>query len=690
MEKFHVIRAQYGGIGDELQGRMPLAYAHIVQVLVDAILWMFPIQAFSTGMSPLLVIAGTGLLTISYQGLFDLAKQFLDPYDNENYGKGEDPLSVDTLIAETNAGSVRWLLGFEEMPFNVQRLKDGELYDYLLPVRGYSVEELAQMEEEKIQRDAEMEEQRQREEEERIQREEEEKVERLEEEEEAIQPKEEEEDIQLNETQIQAESNATASKLGNDCVAEIQDIEVNQTAVIAGSAEAQNDTVKDRRPVHKVTTLAGGKAVSFKPDEEKKKVDTIKPAAPRAVANGYLDSLSRPSNVENQNRTVREGGDSFVPDMVDLVEELEQDAATTELKYQEKAAEIEEAAESELLETVDVLIASPGSQDNEKTYLVKEQKKKKEPNDDQTRLDGISQVVGSPSEDPTAMEEVQQPERLEDKAFNSIQELGDGSTEPARESEDDNFVGLQSLSGISELRGSPLDGMTEGGEASLPRSKAESGDDSDDQETSDFMPGQNEKGPDGKEYRLKKYRLSQMLPDEEWKEELEPVQIEPMTLGDYNEQVSKIISAAKEDMLETEAILNAKPGFDPLGWDYDDEQLAPMTEEDLDDPTTNTTDLGVNGDLGEVGEDIDLEALEMDVDDEIETDVDTPADSNSYLDTNGDTSQSPQTDIQKKFDINDSKEGGNNPDDLGGKAATSAEEDLMLTLKIIMDHQGQL
>ena len=35
-----MIRAQYGAIGDELQGRMPLAYAHIVQVLLDVVLWM--------------------------------------------------------------------------------------------------------------------------------------------------------------------------------------------------------------------------------------------------------------------------------------------------------------------------------------------------------------------------------------------------------------------------------------------------------------------------------------------------------------------------------------------------------------------------------------------------------------------------------------------------------------------------
>jgi predicted membrane chloride channel (bestrophin family) len=160
MEKFHVLRAQYGSIGDELQGRMPLAYAHIVQILVDLILWMYPIMALSVGMSPLLCVLGTGLLTTSYQGLFDLAKQFLDPYDNENYGSGEDPLCVDTLIAETNAGSVRWMNAFEEMPFSAKKLQDGELHDSLLPVRGYSVDELIKMEEEKLQRDKELEEQR--------------------------------------------------------------------------------------------------------------------------------------------------------------------------------------------------------------------------------------------------------------------------------------------------------------------------------------------------------------------------------------------------------------------------------------------------------------------------------------------------------------------------------------------------
>jgi hypothetical protein len=167
LEKIHVIRAQYGAIGDELQGRMPLAYAHIVQILVDVILWMYPFMAFSTNMNAWLGILGTGLLTMSYQGLFDLAKQFLDPYDNENYGKGDDPLCVDTLIAETNSGSVRWMNGFDQMPFSSQRIKDAELFDYLLPLRGYSVEELAIKEEEKAQKEKELQEKREREEAER-------------------------------------------------------------------------------------------------------------------------------------------------------------------------------------------------------------------------------------------------------------------------------------------------------------------------------------------------------------------------------------------------------------------------------------------------------------------------------------------------------------------------------------------
>jgi hypothetical protein len=136
LDKIHVIRCQYGAIGDALAGRMPLAYAHIVQVLVDVVLWLYPLMAFPSGMGAFLGVIGTGLLTMFYQGLFDLAKQFLDPYDNENYGQGDDPLCVDTLVAETNAGSVRWMNGFEEQPWEEEKVARGELEDVLLPRKG--------------------------------------------------------------------------------------------------------------------------------------------------------------------------------------------------------------------------------------------------------------------------------------------------------------------------------------------------------------------------------------------------------------------------------------------------------------------------------------------------------------------------------------------------------------------------
>ena len=167
LEKLHVCRAQYGAIGDELSGRMPLAYAHIVQVLVDVVLWMYPIMAISSNMSPILAILGTGILTITYQGLFDLAKQFLDPYDNESFGKGEDPLVVDTLIAETNAASIRWMNALSEFPIAPQKIRDGTLSEYLLPVRGYSVPELEQLESQRLERERERQERLQKEEEER-------------------------------------------------------------------------------------------------------------------------------------------------------------------------------------------------------------------------------------------------------------------------------------------------------------------------------------------------------------------------------------------------------------------------------------------------------------------------------------------------------------------------------------------
>lgn len=125
---------------------MPFKYAHVVQVLVDATLWSYPFMIFSLGTNLLLGVAGTLALTTCYQGLFDLAKQFLDPFHNENFWSGNDALVVDTLIAETNANSVRWMNCIESMPITVREIATGSLDEYILPTDGYTVEEAAQNE----------------------------------------------------------------------------------------------------------------------------------------------------------------------------------------------------------------------------------------------------------------------------------------------------------------------------------------------------------------------------------------------------------------------------------------------------------------------------------------------------------------------------------------------------------------
>lgn len=70
----------------------------------------------------LATIAGTALLTLFYASILDLAKTFLDPFDNEDYGRirGGTRIEVDTLVQETNRGSRRWLAAVELPPEDFQ------------------------------------------------------------------------------------------------------------------------------------------------------------------------------------------------------------------------------------------------------------------------------------------------------------------------------------------------------------------------------------------------------------------------------------------------------------------------------------------------------------------------------------------------------------------------------------------
>ena len=85
MARIQEIRACGNSMESILKARLPFAYAHIVQVLVDAVLWLYPVMAFTCNISLQIGLLGSALLTIFYQGLFDLAKRFLDPFFNEDF-----------------------------------------------------------------------------------------------------------------------------------------------------------------------------------------------------------------------------------------------------------------------------------------------------------------------------------------------------------------------------------------------------------------------------------------------------------------------------------------------------------------------------------------------------------------------------------------------------------------------------
>ena len=52
--------SRYAGIADELAGRMPLAYTHLVQLLVDALVLAAPF-ALAAEFGPVSTVAGTAL-----------------------------------------------------------------------------------------------------------------------------------------------------------------------------------------------------------------------------------------------------------------------------------------------------------------------------------------------------------------------------------------------------------------------------------------------------------------------------------------------------------------------------------------------------------------------------------------------------------------------------------------------------
>lgn len=109
------LRGTFAGISDQLDGRIPLAYAHIVQILVDCFLLIAPFALYSE--LGIWSIAAVGLLTLFYSGLLDLAKILLDPLDNDGFYDASVNVDIGVLIRESNSGSTRWKYSAELLPF---------------------------------------------------------------------------------------------------------------------------------------------------------------------------------------------------------------------------------------------------------------------------------------------------------------------------------------------------------------------------------------------------------------------------------------------------------------------------------------------------------------------------------------------------------------------------------------------
>jgi len=75
---------------------MPLAYTHLVQILVDSLLFCSPLALYAEVGA--FSIISLGILMLFYSGLLDLAKVFLDSLDNEDYCQDSVKIDLSVLI----------------------------------------------------------------------------------------------------------------------------------------------------------------------------------------------------------------------------------------------------------------------------------------------------------------------------------------------------------------------------------------------------------------------------------------------------------------------------------------------------------------------------------------------------------------------------------------------------------------
>jgi len=121
LEKCCALRGAMMSIPDELAARIPMAYVHFAQFLVDSLIATTPF-ALHSSMGPMAFLV-TGLVTIFFRGLLELSKTFLDPVGSRRVSTKNfmADIQVDVLLGEINAGARTWVKGVQELPFLTRR-----------------------------------------------------------------------------------------------------------------------------------------------------------------------------------------------------------------------------------------------------------------------------------------------------------------------------------------------------------------------------------------------------------------------------------------------------------------------------------------------------------------------------------------------------------------------------------------
>ena len=462
--------------------------------------------------------------------LFQSAKQFLDPYDNENYGRGEDPLSVDTLIAESNAGSLRWMYGFEQFPVSSQRIKDGELFDYLLPVRGYSVEDLEKMEEERIQKQEELKLEREREEAERLKREEEEEAERLK----WVALERTSGETEVDEKEEWVESHPAVQEEASSEMFYENDTESGVRDQTEISSEAKNGASNEKGNANQTVTLVDAVSAALS-------AASFNTTTAKAAVAATVEARSTPTeSVQSKTTTVSTPQPTPTAHTVTFLA----DGTAISLTNEERNTQVSKddtRLESEPSETISdndvVELSGSGSGVPKMDDL-----------DDGSPKETSKVVYDQPKSEHVLRTEAEEegvsiePRTSSEIVSEQTKERVNGAS--TRETvEDGGYIGKSDSN--SEI------------DEKLELYKLESQPNSFVPELEDFesfreLPWFDEIGPDGQEVRL-----SQLLAEEEWEEEVQAA----ITLEEYQ----MLQEEAKNEMLETEEILSASPGDQGLG-----------------------------------------------------------------------------------------------------------------------------